>query len=418
MKPEIKIDVVKKRNGFKTTKAKSSESAINRIESFEIVEIKTCLDEFRNFRNKIEEMKQELSNDQKDLSRLILYTPIMDYPSSITKTMNINLNIRFNNVIDPNKRFQAANLLVSLNATVETIVYNVLTLFNIEDLNTSKYLLKIHGLEEYLPCYSTLSELTYIHECLNENREPVLVLTELQNANIDLAQNKGTLDMNKFAFSGLDDLNKHIVSKSKLENVLKTMIQNRNSLESSIMTEENMSVDSILNWLIELKEKLKYLKVVLFDISHDCVEAFINRLELSEKKILQYRNSRQLKEKEPLIMTLNPEYSYRVETSSSSSSSSNLEVFLKSMLDLVNSSMQDVFSFLNCAGFSFLWPFKFNSMFNKNLNRNSLNLKNNEIINETHEILEVIQAEEKFSVLFKGISRLSHLIGNVSTTLK
>ena len=82
---------------------------------------------------------------------------------------------------------------VSLNATVETIVYDVLTTFRSrsdtssdEDLSTDKYLLKIHGLEEYLPVNATLSELKYVHSCLIENREPSLVLDELKNVNTQL----------------------------------------------------------------------------------------------------------------------------------------------------------------------------------------------------------------------------------------
>ena len=118
---------------------------------------------------------------------MIVFSPLLDSgPMSTLNFDTIKINVR-------NDGSARTTLNVSLNATVETIVYDVLTTFRSrsdtssdEDLSTDKYLLKIHGLEEYLPVNATLSELKYVHECLIENREPSLVLDELKNVNTQL----------------------------------------------------------------------------------------------------------------------------------------------------------------------------------------------------------------------------------------
>lgn len=316
-------------------------------------------------------MKQQLNTREKDVKNLVLLSPILDYPPNYAKNLLINLNIRFYSNQDQTKRFQVSTLKASINATVETIVYNALGLFDIVGIDVSKYILKIHGLEEYLSCNATLGQLKYIHECLIENKEPILVLTDLNSANIDLNQN---LDEQSELFQ-VDILNhnSYQIIKNKLENVLKSIIQNRNSLESSVSCEENFSLDSIINWLINLKEKIKYLKASLFDLSYDAIEKFIYQLELSEKKLLNHRNSKYLKEKEPFLSTMSEDYSYRIETSSNPN---NLDEFLKALLDYINKSLQDIVSYVNCASSSFLWLFKLNPIFEKKLNKKKMNRSN------------------------------------------
>ena len=181
----------------------------------------TNKNEFTPFVHTINELKRKCDVEKQALENLIVFSPVLDSPIvNRFYENNIRVHVRHGNTM-------RTSLTVSLQATVETLVYDVLTTFNVKDekeggeieLSPDKYLLKIHGLEEYLPVRATLSELKHVHECLIENREPQLVLDELHNVNTQLsvAKDNDTAKNNEVYFSNICVLFKnHIIIKDKI----------------------------------------------------------------------------------------------------------------------------------------------------------------------------------------------------------
>ena len=144
------VNISKRRDAFKRKKTSTSpnDKRLNRIESFNLIDVNIA-ENFDHFNKTINDLKELIDIERKELSNLIVFSPILDCP--ISNRNDIKINIRFNNTNTKtndaisndsgnNKRFQVT-ITPSLNATIETIVYNVLSMFNIEDLNTDKYLI-------------------------------------------------------------------------------------------------------------------------------------------------------------------------------------------------------------------------------------------------------------------------------------
>ena len=174
----------RKKNYFTSSHTSIADKRLNRIESFKFVDVGVC-PEFEAFTSSVNDLKLRVDVTQKALENLIVFSPLLDSP--LSQASNGHSSVRVNIRTSESPSNPRATLSVSLNATVETLVYTVLTTFNIDDLDTNKYLLKIHGLEEYLPVNAALNELKHVHECLIENREPVLVLVELKHVNTQLS---------------------------------------------------------------------------------------------------------------------------------------------------------------------------------------------------------------------------------------
>lgn len=114
----------------------------------------------------------------------------MDYSPYLNKNIDIKLTVRYKSNTSAESKSQITHLLVSIKAPIETILYNVLTIFNLEELDINKYLLKIHGLEEYIQTSSILGELKYINDCFNESIEPVFVLIQKSMVNVELSKRR------------------------------------------------------------------------------------------------------------------------------------------------------------------------------------------------------------------------------------
>jgi hypothetical protein len=157
----------KRRNGVKETKQNDHSkktTADQRIERFDIVELEK-LNEFESFERSVNELTAQINaenekSDNKKLSNLIVFSPTLD--CSITNKKTIKMTVKYSHTTPNGIKYLQETLTPSLNATVETLVYHVLTLFDVTELNADKYLLKIHGSEEYLPIDATLSYLKYI----------------------------------------------------------------------------------------------------------------------------------------------------------------------------------------------------------------------------------------------------------------
>lgn len=296
-------------------------SNLSRIENFKLVE-QLNIAEFESFNKSINKLSQELKVDsRKNLSNLIVFSPLLDCPLS-NQRKNIKIVVRYAN--SEANRFLQQNITPSFNATVETVVYHVLSLFGIDNLDTSKsktilelffpidqlsfffyildkYLLKIHGCEEYLPINANLSDLKYLHECLTLNKEPVLILTELTRIKTELSsETEASTNHQPFRFSNKFEKNKTLISKLKLEKLLQGLVQDRKLIEeaASNSAESNNQLNNLstlFNLCINLKEKCKQLASVICNVHFNCMEQVVDRLEFSERSLRNYEQGIDLK---------------------------------------------------------------------------------------------------------------------------
>lgn len=324
-----------------------------------------------------------------------MYSQIFEFQLSKFKNLKIFLNIRYNNGADASKRYQALRILVAFNSNVETILYHVLNLYQIEELDVSKYFLKIHGLEEYLPLNANLPEIKYFFDCINENREPVLILVDNQNET-SLPSESKPLKSIQFD-SSFDNLNAYLISKSKIDSLLDKIVDGK-SLLSRFLQDENEieSLEKIYELIRNLVDNLLVLKHSLFDIGHDLIELNIFKLNLYKDKLKHLINTSFLNEKEPLISS-KISYGYSIDNSDSIKNDTIKKIKLQ--VEKVN---KDVFSFVKCTCQSFY------SDLDLELVRCKLGINN--LDNKNKKTLEIIQADSKLAIYFKGISRLDNIL--------
>lgn len=397
-------------------KYKQKKSTTNRIENFTIIDLKT-INEFESFEKSINELRFQIDVEKKQLSNLIVFSPLLDCP--ITNRQSIKLTVKYTQT--NSNRYVQETLTPSLNATVETLVYQVLTLFNVTDMNTNKYLLKIHGLEEYLPVNANLNELKYLHECIIENKEPVLILTELNTVNIELNQKTETDDneQKNFKYIFKNDKNKNQIAKFKMETLLKTILQNKKLIEESIESNSNYSyinqLDSVLNWCMNLREKLKYLIVLVYNVHYSLLDETISKLEQIEKDLKNLQNGHGLKDRQPLMVSLVNDNDI---DSSTGSTDANLNSIFSSLVDTCNKALKAILEFVNCASDSFDLNFKIIPVYDNNDgddgDENEVTENNNSGLNLNKK--EIIQSEEKLELDVNGINRLNQFLSDKSNS--
>ena len=334
--------------------------------------------QFETFESRVQRLSEQIFDDKKQLSNLIVFSPLLD--CSVLRDQSIRLYIKYNNVkqvISP-----------SANAKVETVLYNVLSLFNIDDMDTDKYLLKIHGLEEYLPIYASLAELKYLHECLTENREPVLVLTEIRH--IDVALNEDSKP-NVFKLNiGPDIIS--VPSRTKLESLIKNVVQNKQLIDEAI-NDGGDQLDSVLNWSMNLREKLRLLISLLNSIHFAGLHSLIEKLEFSEKNLRSLQNGNQLRDRQPLMLQENG--------NTSDATDSSLQLLYSTLQDTCNQVIVTVANFVNCAAESFAWPFKVKINYKLDTSNESSSIS---------QTIELLESEDKYFLCFNGISRIYSLL--------
>ena len=62
--------------------------------------------------------------------------------------------------------------------------------------------------------------------------------------------------------------------------------------------------DSILNWCLNMKEKLKCLCALIYGVHFERVDACVERVEACERALRQHQSGRYMKEKQPLMMSM------------------------------------------------------------------------------------------------------------------
>ena len=281
-----------------------------------------------------------------------------------------------------------------------------------------------------MPINATLSEMKYIHECLIENKDPVLVLVELKNVNTDLTSNRkpSNIDTNantnrksanrdRFTINKLEE-NAHIINKSKLDGFLKAIIKNRNLIEETIDANGSISsfsnqLDTLINWCINIREKLKCIMALIYNIHFESIEKLIERIEFYEKSLRTYQSGRYMKEKQPLMMSITDESP----ESLNGSSDSNLQMLYSNLLDACNESLHAIGTFTNCVSFSFYWAFKLQPVYTNSTKNDGSSIQNSaESLHEAEKI-EVIQADEKVIIYFNGLSRIHSFFNSLAGVL-
>ncbi len=386
----------------------------------------TNIEEFRAYNEFINELKQRLETETSDPSNLITFSPVLECP--ISKKVNIKISARYaiasGNNEQINKKYQTISLLVSIKATVETLVYNVLNLFNIDDLDTKKYLLKIHGLEEYLPIESTLADLKYIHECLIENKEPVLVLVEVKNANTDLNFKKQNLEREEkndesskfkfclnFNYDYFDESTQSLFSK--VDSVLSTILNHKKSLLDALgeYIRKNSSnlIDLILNWLINLKERARALVLIFNGLNAEQINFVLEKLEFFEKRLKSSLNRKIMKEKQPLMGggDYDDDYGYQIEKNGCSVVSSS-DIFEQLLHFASKTLLLKIQQYLNLVCKSFYFPYTC-------INNNN---EPEPIKNIEDKKIDIFRAnDESFFIYFNGLIRLTQFFTALSPVL-
>lgn len=395
-------------------KRKKKPTSGNQIENFNIVDL-THLDEFHSFETSINELSTQISVETKQLASLIVFSPVLDCP--ITSRKTIKITIKYTKLThDGAKQHFQETVTPSLSASVETFVYHVLVSFNFDDLNPKKYLLKVHGLEEYLPLEVCLNELRYLHECIIENREPVLILTELNMVNTELSAPNSTDSLKLFkVFNNKLDKNRNQITKAKLETLLRSIVQNKKLIEESIESNFNYSytnqLDSVINWCINLKEKIKYLIQLVYNVHYSVIEEVLIELDTIEKNLRNYQTSVFLKDKQPLMMSL--VNSMDDLNSTHGSTDSNLNEIYLNLVESTSKTMNAILAFINCACSSFNLAFRLQPVYA---------VADEEVAEQRTELvpnskMEIIQSDDKLQLQFYGVNRLGQLLNEFKSNL-
>lgn len=95
-------------------------------------------------------------------------------------------------------------------------------------------------------------------------------------------------------------------------------------------------------------------------VHFNCVEQIIDKLDFCEKSLRGYETGAELKDKQPLMMSMNDTDDYCVIDRQSNTlfSDDNLQLIFTQLVDISNEAMHAVVLFVNCAAESFSFPFK------------------------------------------------------------
>jgi len=214
-----------------------------------------------------------------------------------------------------------------------------------------------------------------------------------------------------------------LISRFKIEKLLQSIEQNRKLIdEASQDTHSHTSqVSTLLNWCINLKEKLKVLASVICKVHFNCIEQVIDKLEFSERSLRGYEQGCDLKDKQPLMMSSTDadEGGYCIVDQDSDE---NLAMMIGNLVEASNEAMHAVVLFVNCAADSFNLAFRLRPVFAGGAGGKSRSGSvGSDVSGESEassrkgscceaEKIEIIQAEEKVLVYFKGLSRLSDFL--------
>jgi len=223
-----------------------------------------------------------------------------------------------------------------------------------------------------------------------------------------------------FKVSSKFEKNKLLISRIKIEKLLQSIEQNHHLIEETTQDIHSHSsqISALLNWCINLKEKLKVLVTVICKVHFHCIERVVDKLEFSERSLQGYQQASELKDKQPLMMNNNDaDEGYCIIDRDTDES---LAMMISNLVETSNEAMHAVVLFVNCAANSFNLPFRLKPIYegeekyrrgsvSSNLSGGSEGVSRKGSCCEVEKI-EIIQAEEKLFIYFKGLSRLSDFL--------
>ena len=112
------------------------------------------------------------------------------------------------------------------------------------------------------------------------------------------------------------------INKSRVDEFLRAIAQTRSLVDESIELGGNEMnadyshrTDSILNWCLNMKERLKCLCALTYGVHFERVDACVERLEACERALRKHQSGRYMREKQLLMMSTSMEdYSVKIKT--------------------------------------------------------------------------------------------------------
>jgi hypothetical protein len=224
---------------------------------------------FESFVNNI---KNELNsktyddNDKNGLSNsVIVYSPLLDVPI-VSISEEIKIVVQFVIISQEVKEYIHYSYVQNL---VQSVLDSTGKYFRLNDIN--RYILKIHGKEEYLPTDALLCELKYIRDCVCLNMNPVFVLVRVEYVNRHLSLHKvinSKLYFNQlksdFKFK-LDENNYKLMNRNGLEKILNSIIENKNKIEEVIKQNDKVM---LLFYCLKFRNDFKELMSLVSNIQY------------------------------------------------------------------------------------------------------------------------------------------------------
>lgn len=326
---------------------------------FVFVDVPESSSEFKCFNDLINDFKFkiEMETGSTELSHIAVFSPLLERP--IMKELNLRLTVK--HYQKESSKTRQVTITSAISCSIEHILYEILIQFQMNDLSTEKYLLKIHGLEEYLPLEAILCELKYIQDCLVIGQEPTLILVELKNINTQFKHQNDTLNgTNKMLFKFIPKELACNVNKAKLDIVLQNISKKCKDIKEAIQDNDSLL---LINSLTNLKENLRQLLMLLFSISFNQLINIFERIEQIEQEMRHYAFRHSFK---PLFERLNL---------------------------LINDCMSACIRFVNCASLSYNWPFK-------------LETQNDDVKSRDKKTIDLTKSNEKIILYVKSLSKV------------
>ena len=352
----------------------NNDNKIENIEKFEFIEknLSEIVMDIENFEVFINELKEQvnsestINNNNKNTSAsftnsVIVYSQLLEQP--ILNDMDIKLIIRYYDT--QTSKIKQISLNASINCTVETFLYELLSRFELSDLDINKYLLKIHGKEEYLPVKEILGELKYIQDCLCLNKDPIFVLIEVKNINRQLSMNVNKISESSKTFQY--EIDKQIKFRYRLETLLANISRIKEEINKAVYNADQNYV--LENWCRNYKSNINELIKLIHKINYTSLLDLTDRFQRIELDLKSYHSRFELNE------------------------------LSKKILTIANDLMLACIRFCNCASKSFDWPFK---------------LSYNEMSEVVVEKRESIQSNENITIYVESLNNLLSFMSNLN----
>ena len=343
------------------------------IENFEFIDNRynkeTIL--FENFINSI---KNELNNKSSDevndglTDSVIVYCPLLDVPI-VSITEEVRIVVQFMTMQKEIKEYVHYTFIQNL---VKSILESAVRYFGLQD--ATKYMLKIHGKEEYITSYVLFCDLKYIRDCVCLNINPIFVLIKVEHVNRHLSfyriiNNRSSFSDGKsnFAFV-LDESNYKIIEQKKIVDVLKAIVDNRKNIKDAVKQNDK---ELFLYYCQAFRWNFKELTSLVLFIKYTPFLTYNEWMEWKENSIKMDQ------------------------------SSSINKTELDSIMKPLNNFMESCIKFCNCASTYFYWPFKLKEHLPVEIKYHN-----------------ITSSKEKLRIYIESLSNLSHLMSHLNLELK